>query len=135
MGRTDTYTGYGIVQGRDFLEVASFLRDEQGEPFLRTRIGRAYYAAYLEARSFCELHLSYVRSPASREHQDVARLIRHIDATIADDLRFLRGFRNAADYDIHLSTATILLSSSDAVQLAIQIISSLDLHVARMMKR
>ncbi len=59
-------------------------------------------------------------------------LMRRVDDTIADDLRFLRGFRNAADYDIRLSPTTILLSSNDAVQLAIQIISSLDLHATRM---
>jgi hypothetical protein len=56
-----------MMQGRRFLEVAQRLHLEDGEPFLRNRVGRAYYAAYLEARQYCEEHLGYVRQKTSIE--------------------------------------------------------------------
>jgi hypothetical protein len=115
-----------MIQGGDFLPVAAYLRQESGEAYLRTRVGRAYYAAYLEVRTFCELQLGYVRKRTSREHQEVAILLRVLDSDMVDKLKFLRTFRNVADYDIHLSPSTLAITADDAHAMAEQIIARLD---------
>ena len=45
------------MRGRGFLKRSSILATISEESAIRTRTGRAYYAAYLEARSFCEEQL------------------------------------------------------------------------------
>lgn len=40
------------MRGREFLTVTQSLREYDGEAYTRTRIGRGYYAAYIEARAF-----------------------------------------------------------------------------------
>ncbi len=114
------------MRGREFLDVAHHLGGVRDEAILRTRIGRAYYAAYLEARAFCEIALDYRRTRSSREHQEVTRLIAVVAPTVSSDLYFLRGFRNAADYDLDLSYETIRRNDRDAVDLATAIIARLD---------
>jgi len=114
------------MEGRDFLAVAHHLRSQTDEASVRTRIGRAYYAAFLEARSYCEQHLGFVRTMSSREHHDIARLIRPVDRDMANMLKFLRGFRNAADYDLHLSSSTMGRDVVISEDFAADIISRLD---------
>jgi hypothetical protein len=62
----------------------------------------------------------------SREHRDVARLIAVIDRSVSTDLRFLRRYRNAADYDLELSGETARLQATQATDLAETIIARLD---------
>ena len=114
------------MRGRDYLDVAHYLDNVQAEAYYRTRLGRAYYAAFLEARSFCEITLDYRRTQMSREHRDVARLIAVIDRSVSTDLRFLRRYRNAADYDLELSGETARLQATQATDLAETIIARLD---------
>jgi hypothetical protein len=91
-----------MIEGRRFLVVAEALATYEGEEFVRTRIGRLYYATWLEARSYCEAHLGYRREKMAREHQAIASLMGTIDASLAYELRLLRDARNQADYDDHL---------------------------------
>ena len=114
------------MRGRDFLDVAHYLDNVEAEAFYRTKVGRAYYAAYLEARAFSEIALNYRRTRTSQEHQDVARLIAAIDRSVSTDLQFLRRFRNAADYDLDLSGKTVRLQAIQATELAETIIARLD---------
>lgn len=114
------------MRGRDFLEVAQYLHTPDGEAYLRTRIGRAYYAAYLEARTFCEDRLGYARTKSSREHQDIPRLIRSIDSFLADELAFLRSYRNTADYNLDISIDTVELNATQAETKAVFVIVALN---------
>ncbi len=114
------------MQGRRFLEVAQRLEREVEEPFVRNRVGRAYYAAYLKARQFCEQHLGYARTKSSREHQEVPPLIRAMDPNIVVKLALLRKYRNAADYEMDISIDAITHNAEDGEAFAIEIIARLD---------
>lgn len=115
-----------MIRGRDFLKVDAFLENWYEDEFVRTRIGRLYYAAYLEARGFCEVSLGYVRMRQGREHQDVPRLLLTMDPDLSSPIRYLRNLRNAADYDLDLSSETIRLNLADALTLSHDIIARLD---------
>lgn len=115
-----------MIRGRDFLNVDAFLENRPEEEFVRTRIGRQYYAAYLEARGFCEASLGYERMRNGREHQDVARLLSAIDPDLSSRIRFLRGLRNGADYDLDLSLETLTIQMRQAGAVARRIINRLD---------
>lgn len=114
------------MRGREFIDVASWLKGLDSEASVRSQTSRLYYAAYLEARAWCEDHLGYTRNRYSREHADVVRLINAQETDLADDLAFLRGYRNTADYDMNLSLETVALQSVDAQRRARRIIARLD---------
>lgn len=121
------------MDGREFLDVADSLLLDRRQAYVQTSIGRFYYSAYLEARSFCEAHLGFVRSANSREHQDVPALIGQLDPEIANELKWIRRYRNNADYDIHLSDETIRLQVQDARTVAYRIVAALDAHAERLL--
>lgn len=114
------------MRGRDFLEVVEYLGLLQSEASIRAQIGRLYYAAYLEARSWCETNLGYEREQYSREHTDVQRLLSPIDADLATNPKFLRTYRNTADYDLHISLATLGFQMDNARDWALDIVQRLD---------
>ena len=115
-----------MIRGRDFLLVGQFLETLAGEAGARTRTGRAYYAAFLEARQFCEDRLGHERVKSGGEHLTIPRVIATVDAKLEVDLAFRRQLRNHADYDLHLTEETIRLQLLDAVDLANDIIARLD---------
>lgn len=115
-----------MIRGRDFLPVGQFLEHLAGEASARTRTGRAYYAAFLEARQFCEDRLGHERVKSGGEHLTIPRLIATVDAKLEVDLAFLRQLRNHADYDLHFAEETIQLQLLDALDLANDIITRLD---------
>lgn len=115
-----------MIRARDLLEVAETCADRDEEPWIRTAIGRFYYAALIASREYCEDHLGYVRTRLGREHAEVPRLLVHNSTDIADQLLFLRSIRNAADYDLHLSIATMHRNLDDGRELARMIIARLD---------
>jgi len=116
------------MQGRDFLTAVQHLAEHPDEPSLRSSISRSYYAAYLEARSFCEAVLGYTRTRSSAEHQDIPKLLDSIDKDLVVKLRFLRSRRNMADYDLDVSLATIAGNVPVAERFAAEIIAALDAH-------
>ncbi len=115
-----------MIQGRDFLAIVAQFRDENAEVYKRTIISRAYYAAFLEARSFTEAHMGRIATRSANEHQGIPALLRHLDPELDTGLRFLRRIRNNADYDINLSSRTMELSAIDAEDYATKIIARLD---------
>lgn len=115
-----------MIEGRDFLRVTSILKGHEDEVFARTSTGRAYYAAYLECRLYCEVHLGLVRSRTAREHGQVQGLLRTLDLELSDQLTFLRGIRNAADYDLALSSQTVSSQATQSAAVAVWIIARLD---------
>ncbi len=110
------------MRGREFIDVASWLKGLDSEASVRSQTSRLYYAAYREARAWCEDHLEYIRNRYSREHADVARLINAHDT----DLAFLRAYRNTADYDMNPGLETAALQCVDAQRRARRIIARLD---------
>lgn len=114
------------MNGREFLDVANFLQQLDSEASLRCQVGRIYYAAYLEARAWCETHLDYQRMRLGREHVEVPALLAALDNEIADDLRFLRSYRNTADYELHVSKETILTTRGSALARASNVLARLD---------
>ena len=90
------------MRGRDFLQVVDFLQQLETEASLRSQIGRIYYGVYLEARHWCETNLGYQRKRLGRQHTEVPALLAEFDSIIADDLKFLRAYRNTPDYDLHI---------------------------------
>lgn len=107
-----------MITGKQFLEVERTLRNLDGEAFDRTRIGRLYYAVFLECRSLCETRLGYSRVKMSREHQAVVNMLGSLDPALADALRVLRQAHNEADYDVNLPSYVIAERTEDAVLLA-----------------
>ncbi len=115
-----------MIRGRDFLETADELDTNRTEANQRTQTGRAYYAAFLESRKYCEMSLHHVRSKSPREHAEVARALATVDPQLQVDLEFLRSVRNDADYELDLDTGTIALQAEQARRLARSIIARLD---------
>lgn len=117
-----------MIRARDLLNVAETCAHSDEEAWIRTAIGRFYYAyaAFLASREYCEDHLGYVRTRLGREHGEVPRLLPRRDTDIADQLLFLRSIRNAADYDLHLSNGTMNRNLDDGRELARTIVARLD---------
>lgn len=97
------------MRGREFLDVLPYLEGLESEASLRTRIGRCYCAAFLEARAWRQRHLGYVRTRSASEHAEIPRLLRTVDPALTASLAFLRGLRNSADYNMELSPETVAL--------------------------
>ena len=97
------------MKGREFLDIAHYLTSLETEASVRSQIGRLYYAAFLEARAWCELRAGLVRTRSAREHAIVQQLLREAYSDVADNLVFLRSFRNSADSDLELEGATLRL--------------------------
>lgn len=108
------------------MEVVDAIADWDEEAFIRTSIGRSYYAACLECRLFCERHLRYVRTRSSREHSQVQRLLAVYDQVLVDRLLFLRSTRNDADYEMSLSIDTLSIQRIQARSMSRRIIARLD---------
>lgn len=115
-----------MIEGREFREVARILVEIKSEASQRTQIGRSYYAAFLEARHYCEHHLNFVRTQSPREHSEVANALGRVEPQLKVDLAFLRSIRNGADYDVDLSAATIQLQADPSQRLARSIIARFD---------
>ncbi len=115
-----------MIEGRDFLDISTILSETRSEASQRTQIGRSYYAAFLEARQYCEANLQHVRSRSPREHNEVAQALGRVEPQLKVDLTFLRSVRNGADYDIDLDPDTIELQADQSHRLARSIISRLD---------
>ncbi len=114
------------MRGREFLDIVTQLESIGGEASLRTRIGRIYYAVYLECRTYCEAQLGYDRSQTGREHAEVPRLLRDLDPEFAPRLKFLRQFRNMADYDMEILEETLARQEITALEYSKAVISRLD---------
>lgn len=115
-----------MIQGRDLMEVRSFLRGLPGEASLRTRTGRAYYAAYLEVLDYCVRFLGHQRRRSPSEHGVISRLIATRDPGVAVNLENLRRIRNIADYDIEASLPAVADDAMWSGILASSIINRLD---------
>lgn len=114
------------MRGRDFLGIARFLESLGTDASRRTRTGRLNYAAFLEGRSWCEEFAEYVPTKTGGEHSDVPRFLAKHDRLFAEQCAFLKRYRNAADYDLNLSPATIQQQEEHARVLAALIIARLD---------
>lgn len=115
-----------MIRGRDFLATADELGTNSTEANQRTQTGRAYYAAFLESRTYCETKLQHVRSRSPREHAEVAQTLVAVDPQLKVDLTFLRSARNDADYELDLDATTIALQAEQSQRLARSIIARLD---------
>jgi hypothetical protein len=114
------------MPGREFIAIANHLSEQTSRAALRTAIGRYYYAAFLECRTWAEQSLGFERTKSAREHQFVRSLIREIDPEIEAMLTALRAKRNTADYDMDKSTAIIEQEAQLSRVLATAILASLD---------
>lgn len=115
-----------MIRAGDLLRVAEACAESDEEAWIRTAIGRFYYAAFLASGEYCENHLGYVRTRLGSEHGEVPRLLMRRDSDIADQLVFLQSIRNAADYDLHLSKWTMNRNLDDGRELARVIVARLD---------
>jgi hypothetical protein len=115
-----------MIEGRDFLRAFEYLEGMADEVGDRTQTGRAYYAAFLEARTFCETHLGYIVRKSGREHGEIPQVLTTLDSRSADNLVFLRRLRNVADYDLNVSAVTIAEQASWSGTIARSIIERLD---------
>lgn len=119
--------------GREFLVTARLLlNDDAEEASLRTSISRSYYAAYLEVRAFCESEAGAVIARSAREHGVVADMARSLLPETAVRLRFLRRFRNEADYDMNAEKETIRTSALTAFDEALRVIAEVDAEAERL---
>ena len=84
------------VDPSDFLEVArALIKGDPSEAYLRTAVGRAYYAAFLQARDAAGL-----RNEGSGIHEEVIKHYsnRKDQRIVGNRLSDLRKVRNRADY-------------------------------------
>ena len=116
------------MRGRDFLTVAVQLRDIDSEAADRSRTSRAYYAAFLEARSFAETFLHLAPDRSHTTHRSVAAAVASIEPQLKVDFTFLRKARNSADYDMRLTRKTIADQAEQSCTMAASIIFRLDRH-------
>ena len=70
--------------------------------------------------------LGFERTWQAQEHRRVPQLISTIDQELADNLAFLRKYRNAADYDLELSRETASIQAAQSAAIAVRIIARLD---------
>jgi hypothetical protein len=115
-----------MITGRELLEVGAFLESMDGEASTRTQTGRAYYAAFLESRTFCERYQGHIRKKSGREHAEVPMLLSGLDAELPVDLAFLRKLRNMADYETDISQDTVQRQAVLAKEFAHRFIARLD---------
>ncbi len=116
--------------GREFIAIAVQLRTTRTEAAYRTRISRAYYAAFLEARQFAGERAAMASNRSSATHRLVAEALAPFDAQFQIDLGILRGMRNGADYDLDLSPETLALQADQASALAASVIARLDQYAS-----
>lgn len=114
------------MRGRDLLTVAVKLRDMQSEAAERSRIGRAYYAAFLESRVFIGSFLHVRHDRSSGTHQTVPAALGRVVPELAEALTQLRSMRNAADYDLDLPDIDFTSRADQACALAARIILGID---------
>lgn len=112
--------------GREFIAIAIQLRTTETEAAQRTRIGRAYYAAFLEGRQFAQVRLDLPADRTSATHRSVAKALAWIDAQFEVDLGLLRKPRNSADYDLDVPLESLGTQADQACILAGSIIARLD---------
>src|SRR5680860_1709266 len=94
-----------MIRGRDFLLVRRYLESLDGEASARTRTGRAYYAAYLEALAHCETHLGYRRKRGLGDHAAVSQVLGDLrDVGILQMIGGGRGARYQLDPTVTLLT-------------------------------
>jgi uncharacterized protein (UPF0332 family) len=98
----------------------------QSEAAERSRIGRAYYAAFLEARAFVGSFLHVQRDKSSGTHQAVPAALGTVAPELAQVLKELRTMRNAADYDLDSPAIDITSTADQACALASRIILGID---------
>jgi hypothetical protein len=112
-------------RGADFLDVARFLGDQDaGEPFDRSSISRAYYAAFHASVEFCHANGSSV--PTMNPHLEVRRCLeRHGQGDTAIELRTLHGWRKNADYDVPFPLSNMPRIRTMAIDLAQSIVERL----------
>ena len=80
----------------DFLRVANELASEgHDEAFLRTAVGRAYYAVFLQAREFLGL-----RGQRRHIHNTVISRLKRTDFAAGTQLDKLETLRGQADYEL-----------------------------------
>lgn len=121
--------------GREFIAIAIQLRWTDSEAAQRTRIGRAYYAAFLEGRRFAQARVGLPVRKSSATHRSVAEALASIDAQFQVDLELLRKLRNAADYDLDLPLEFSRTKADQACILAGSIISRLDRYESQFRAR
>ena len=83
---------------RDFAE-AILQGDTVNDATLRTAVSRAYYGAFLTARSVLEARIGRRIGPGA-EHRRVQRELRDVSLFLGQELDRLRTARNSADYDL-----------------------------------
>ena len=98
----------------------------QSEAAERSRIGRAYYAAFLESRAFVGSFLQIQLAKFSGEHQAVPAALGEVAPELAKSLEQLRTMRNAADYDLDSPAIDFASTADQACALAARIILGTD---------
>ena len=75
---------------------------------MRTQIGRFDCAAFLEARSRCELHFGFSRGRMAREYPTIANALSVVNPELDVPLQALREARNVDHCEIHLTLARVV---------------------------
>lgn len=115
------------MNGSAFIRVAEKLAPSRDEAERRTAVSRAYYAAFHAGRDFFE-DLGFRVPRAEAAHVYLSRRLSAVSVTsltaVGNELNTLRGYRNQADYDMHLAmslekgTAAVVMANGILSQLA-----------------
>lgn len=114
------------MRGREFIRVAVDLRTTSTEAADRTRIGRSYYAAFLETREFAQDYLGLAPNRTTATHGAVSTAIAAVKPELAVNLATLRKLRNDADYETTLVRSEVEAAADQCCFLAGLVILDLD---------
>jgi uncharacterized protein (UPF0332 family) len=107
------------VTPQDILNVAKELRKTQTEPFLRSSVSRAYYAAYTAAREICPPLTPRIQAMPVGSHEKVIQaLLTHAGEDkpdvrlVGELLKRMKPDRHVADYQLCDPVADTLASTA-----------------------
>ncbi len=107
-----------MIDGQRIADIAKFLEAKEGIASKRAQIGRLYYAAFIEARRYCEGNLGFVPTGGPDDHGEIRKLMDAKDPALAMKMDNLRKLRNQADYRDHIPSQKLEGNLRDARQLA-----------------
>jgi len=125
------------MNGRQFLMVAQAALEESSEEWLRTAVGRAYYALFLEARDALD-RWRFTAIPKYQAHAFLGSRFRYaadVDAKeIGETLFDLHRMRTWADYDnsIPFVSAFQVEQAIDRALSAVQLLDDIEADPSRL---
>lgn len=112
-----------LLYGSNALRAAKKLRDtaqqqttdiQYKEALLRACVSRAYYAAFIHARTYAVLHFGYIKQGA-KDHHDVAREFYRNNRSEWNDLKTMHEHRKLCDYAENINLVDLMAMANNCI--------------------